>query len=249
MRSMKTGVLAAALLVLGMGAASAEMQVGVYGGFNESFDSDVHIVQPDGTSLEFSDVPWDGVSFEAPPYYGVRATYWLNNRPNWGIALDYTHAKVKAEKGETVDVTGEFQDVPVNGTTRVGDFFRILEFTDGLNLVLLNAMYRLDYERWVPYAGVGVGLSIPHVEYARFDQPFRTFDYQVAGVAVQGLVGLEFKVTDRISAFGEYKLSYAEVDGDLEGGGSLETDVVTNHFVLGVSYRFGGGAAYADPYK
>ena len=30
---------------------------------------------------------------------------------------------------------------------------------------------------------------------------------------------------------------------DLKGGGSLETDIWTNHLVLGLSYRFGGNAA------
>jgi hypothetical protein len=29
----------------------------------------------------------------------------------------------------------------------------------------------------------------------------------------------------------------------LKGGGTLETDIWTNHFILGVSYSFGGGAS------
>ena len=47
-------------LALGASSASAEFQVGGYGGWSESFDSDIHLSQPGGTNLTLSDVPWDG---------------------------------------------------------------------------------------------------------------------------------------------------------------------------------------------
>lgn len=59
--------------------AAAEFQIGVYGGISESFDSDVTLVQPGGTNLTLYDVPWDGKSFESPPYWGVRGIYWLDS--------------------------------------------------------------------------------------------------------------------------------------------------------------------------
>ena len=85
---------------------------------------------------------------------------------------------------------------------------------------------------------------------AGLGQPY-TYDYEVTGVAVEGLVGLEYHLTQRFSLFGDYKLSYSNNDASLKDGGSLQTDVVTNHFILGVSYRFGGGPAPEayDPYK
>jgi lipid A oxidase len=58
-------------------------------------------------------------------------------------------------------------------------------------------------------------------------------------VAVEGLVGLEYSVTDRFSVFSDYKLSFSTDDADLDRGGSLSTDVWTNSFILGVAYRFG----------
>ena len=70
--------------------------------------------------------------------------------------------------------------------------------------------------------------------------PIKTFEYQVSGVAVEGLVGLEYRITPRVSAFGDYKLSFSSNDTDVNGGGTLETDVWTNHFIFGLSYRFGG---------
>ena len=62
------GLAAAAIVALACAAspAHAEMQIGVYGGWNGSFDSDIHLTQPGGTNMTLNDVPWDGDSFGAP---------------------------------------------------------------------------------------------------------------------------------------------------------------------------------------
>ena len=237
----------AAIGVLAMGPgstpASAEFQIGIYGGWNDSFDSDVTLVQPNGTNLTLYDVPWDGKSFESPPYWGVRGIYWLDVNPSWGVMVDYNHAKIYSELGATVKVSGTRNGVALNGKDRVSNTFDILEFTDGLNEIYLGGTYRWQHERWTPYVGLGVGLSFPHVEIRRTGSSIRTFEYQVTGVAVEGLVGLEYRITPRVSAFGDYKLSFSSNDADVKGGGTLETDVWTNHFILGLSYRFGGNSA------
>jgi lipid A oxidase len=74
-------------------------------------------------------------------------------------------------------------------------------------------------------------------------------EYQVTGVAVEGLVGVEFRIGSHVSLFSDYKLSFSSNDADLNGGATLETDVCTNHFILGVSYRFGRSAADTENYK
>lgn len=76
----------------------------------------------------------------------------------------------------------------------------------------------------------------------------RTFDYKFDGMTAEGLVGLQYNFGPHVSAFGEYKLSYATNDADLLGGGSLEINVWTNHVTFGLSYRFGAGPA-PEPYQ
>ena len=235
-----------ALAIAGANPAAAEFQIGAYGGISESFDSDVTLVQPNGTNLTLEDVPWDGKSFVSPPYWGVRGIYWLDSRPSWGLLFDYNHAKIYSDLGATVNVKGTRDGIALSGTDRVSNTFDILEFTDGLNEFYLGGMYRWQHERWTPYVGFGVGLSVPHVEVRRTGSSIRTFEYQVTGVAVEGLVGLEYRITPRVSAFGDYKLSFSSNDADLDGGGTLETDVWTNHFILGLSYRFGGSEPVSD---
>lgn len=227
-------------------SAQAELQFSTYFGYTHSLDSDFDIVQPGsgGTNMTLHDVESDGESFSykgGPPFYGFRGTYWLDSTPNWGFAIDYNHIKIYPDLNQTVTVSGVRNGVPVSGQQPLNNTVQKLEFTDGLNLLTFNALYRHENEgTFIPYAGAGVGLSIPHVEFQRSaSQGPRTYEYQVTGVALQALAGLEWRVWDNISLFGEYKISYADVDADLDGGGSLETEIWTNHFIFGMTYRFG----------
>ena len=126
----------------------AEVQISVYGGANENFSSRASVEKSPVSDSRTLD--WDGDSFQMPPYWGARGTYWLNPGSSWGIALDYTHAKAYAKLNFATDPT-----------------YSHLEFTDGLNLLTLNLLYRfvpLWGSTLTPYVGVGAGLSIPHVE-------------------------------------------------------------------------------------
>lgn len=203
-------------------AASAEFQISAYGGANTANNSDVTINSPlvSGTY----DVDWYGDSFQMPPYWGVRGTWWLDafQLSNWGIAFDYTHSKVKA---------GNLGSIP----------FTHLEFTDGLNEFTLNALYRMPLnDRFTVYAGAGAGASVPHVEVKTTPYQGTTFDYQLAGPAVQALVGASMNVAYGFSLFAEYKANYSWNDTDLNGGGTLKTDVLTHNFSVGLSFSFGG---------
>jgi lipid A oxidase len=237
-------------LPFGATPALAEFQVGLYGGWTESFASDLTIVQPGGTNLTLNDVPWSEVPLHAPPYWGLRGTYWFDSSPNWGFMVDYNHAKVIADRGAIVGASGTRDGVKIGPTDRVGNTVETMEFTDGINEIFFGGQYRWIRERWTPYVGFGVGFAFPHVEFRRAPGPPnpRTFDYQVTGVAVEGLIGIEYHVGPRLSIFGDYKLSYSNNDADLVGGGTLQTDITTNHFILGASWRFGGPPPPPAPY-
>jgi lipid A oxidase len=239
-----------AALVLAASPAHAEFQVGVYGGWTESFDSDIHLSQPGGTNITLSDVPWSEVPMHAPPYWGLRGTYWFDSAPNWGLMVDYNHAKVIADKGAIVGASGTRDGVRIGPRDRVGNTFETMEFTDGINEIFFGGQYRWIGPRWTPYVGFGVGFAFPHVEVRQAPGAFNplTLDYQVTGVAVEGLIGIEYHLGPRLSIFGDYKLSYSNNDADLTGGGTLQTDITTNHFILGASYRFGAPVPPPAPY-
>jgi lipid A oxidase len=89
--------------------------------------------------------------------------------------------------------------------------------------------------RFQPYAGVGIGAVIPHVESIIGGTHFE--EYQWQGPGVQGFLGTNFDLTRHWSIFAEYKLSYVDLELSIPGG-SINVTPWTHHFVVGVSFRF-----------
>jgi lipid A oxidase len=199
------------------GTASAEFQFSGYGGIQGATGSNVKT--SDGADF---DPNWSGKSFKNPPYYGFRGTWWLDdfNKPNWGISLDYTHAKVYGDLGNTPG-------------------WSHFEFTDGLNLLTINGLYRFQdpSRRWTPYVGLGAGINVPHVEVTRASG--RTFDYQFGGLSLQAQAGISYQISKHWATFVEYKGNYNFVnDVSIDSGDTLKTRVFTNALNFGVSFNF-----------
>lgn len=210
--------LGACVMAAAISTAQAEFQISVYGGWQTSPHSDVDVT---GANPESFTARWLGRSFETPPYYGIRGTYWFQQAPEWGVSLDFAHAKVYAD-GQTLSDSG----------------WSRFEFSDGINILTLNAMRRFeDWNKLEPYVGLGAGISIPHVEVTR---PGRdpTFGYQIGGAALQAQAGVNYRFTEWFSVFGEYKFNYTINDVSLDDGDRLRTDIITNAVIGGASVHF-----------
>lgn len=201
-------------------AAHGETLLSVYGGAQGAPHSKV--TTSDGTSFTAG---WEGKSFAMPPYYGVRGTWWMEDLgySNIGLSIDFSHSKVYADR-----------DTLRNKTPGWTHF----EFTDGLNLLTANVFYRFQApERsWTPYVGLGVGANVPHVEVYR--PSGKTWNYQLGGVTGQLTAGIDYRFTEHLSVFTEYKFNYSKVDVNIDSGASLKTDVLTNAINVGLSYHF-----------
>ncbi len=211
-------------LVVGMAllavpaAAQQSFQVSIYGGYQGASHSGIDTT--DGDSFTAG---WEGLSFKAPIYYGVRGTWWMDDvgLPNVGLSIDFSHTKVYADE-ETFDKSP--------GYTR-------LEFTDGLNIFTANALYKFfPDEAFRPYVGVGVGFNLPHVEVTRVTG--LTFESQYGGPSVQAQAGIEYQFADNWSAFVEYKGNYSFVDVAIDSGARLSTKLVTHAVDVGISFHF-----------
>ena len=204
-------------LLIAPAFASADVQLSFYGGVQSAPASDISIRDPEIGNDDFSQ-EWEGRSFDAPPYYGIRATRWQS--PTFGFGLDFAHNKV----------------YPADGSLPAG--YEVLEFTDGLNTLTVNA-----YRRWnaafgdvTPYVGGGIGVALPHVEVT--NGASETFGYQLTGPAATVIAGASMPINDQWSIFGEYKGTFSSNTADLDSGGTLETDIVTNALNVGVSFDF-----------
>ncbi len=216
--SLSCSAAAIAAVLLGASAARAEMAISVYGGVQSAPDSDVIV----SDQADFS-AGWEGNSFAMPPYYGIRGTWWMEElgQPNLGVSLDYTHAKVYADDA-TLAASG----------------WSHFEYTDGLNLLTLNALYRMPIEgtKFTPYIGAGAGINVPHVEVTRASGT--TFNYQFGGATIQAQAGIAYDITDNWSTFVEYKGNYSWVDVDIDSGASLRSNVMTNAINAGLTFRW-----------
>lgn len=211
-------------------------RVSLYGGYVSSNDSDVDYLSPAGDRLKFDNVSWESKSFESPPYWGLRIGRWLSEDSRFGIALDYVHAKVIAERHEAVHVSGTRGGLPIDTREPLSTTFNRFEYTDGLNLVTANLLYRFPFgERFEPYLGVGVGAAIPHVEVE--SGALREWDYQLAGPTAQALAGVSMNVASWAALFAEYRGGYVSLDADV-GTGSVEHDLWSNHVAFGLTVKF-----------
>lgn len=210
-----TTIGAVALLTM---PAYAETEISVYGGVQTAPHSSVSGTRADGTAFH-ENIGWEGKSLSLPIYYGVRAMWWQPS--NIGYGIEVTHAKFYAPTG----------DMP--------EGFSRLEFSDGHNIATVNVMKRwpgLVAGRLTPYTGAGVGIAVPHVD--TLENGNRTFGYQLTGPALRLVAGTSYDLSDRWAVFGEYQFTISGNEADLEGGGSLETRLISNALNLGVALRF-----------
>ncbi|WP_147126413.1 outer membrane protein [Shimia ponticola] len=216
--------LIAVVAVIGLTASAAsanEFELSFYTGYQSAPHANVSGSDPGNSVDEDVDFTpaWEGRPFDAPPYYGIRGTWWRTETLGFGLELN--HAKVYADEDDAAD----------NGFSR-------LEFTDGLNIITVNAFRRWpnQFGDWTPYVGGGVGVAFPHVDVE--SDGGKTFEYQLTGPAVMWAAGASYPINDRWDGFVEYKGTYSQNTADLDNGGELDVDFVTNAINLGLTFNF-----------
>ena len=194
------------------------IEISFYGGVQSSPHS--RITGKHSTSgAHYSElVGWDGKSFEAPIYYGLRTTFWRGDRLSYGA--EFTHTKAYA---------------PTSALQSAG--FDRLEFTDGHNIFTVNIIKLWELNDFNTYSLAGLGVAIPHVD-ALPSGGLHTFEYQFSGFAFRAAIGLSRRLNDEFSVFSEYQFTASDNKITLLNGGSLNTKLLTNAFNFGISYNF-----------
>ena len=206
------------IFVLTQNVNAQSIEIGVYGGIQSSPHS--RITGKHSTSgAQYSElVGWEGKSFDAPIYYGIRTTFWRNDKLGYGA--EFTHTKAYA---------------PSNALQNAR--FDRLEFTDGHNIITFNINRRWELGDFKTYSLVGLGIALPHVD-ALPSGGLHTFEYQYTGPAVRAALGLSCKLNEDFSIFTEYQFTASDNKVSLRNGGTLNTKLLTNAVNLGVSYNF-----------
>jgi lipid A oxidase len=229
------------LLLAAPAPAGAELVLTLLLGNSWVAESDLRVERGD-TAVTLENVPWEGRAFDDPPYYDVRLTWWSPRRPLWGVGLDLTHAKAYLDDGEVVFARGRIAGREVAGPLLARDVVQQLNFSHGLNTVTVDVYRRFLAPRRpyreaqvALYLGAGAGVAVPHVEATVAGVPTR--EYQLGGPALRGTIGLDVPFDDHVSLVGEGVLSWVDLDVDLEGGGSLATELLVPQLTFGLALR------------
>ncbi|MDQ6764635.1 MAG: hypothetical protein M3Z22_00815 [Verrucomicrobiota bacterium] len=234
----------AALFVVFAQPARAEFNLSIFTGVALTPDNDLELKQRGGTDLTFHDISYKGRDFETPPFYGARLLWFSSENSHWGYGAEFFHLKLYGQTQDRVHVTGERNGARVDDVERIENTLQQFSISHGLNFVLADVIYRwFPSERGrgfsgclQPYAGVGLGAAVPHVESNVGGRFFE--EYQLHGPAVQGLVGLNVDLTRHWGVMFEYKLTYAHL-GSLDiPNGSIEITPLTHSLVAGITLRF-----------
>ncbi len=127
---------------------------------------------------------------------------------DFGVALDYSRFGEGGDAAEGLSF-GTLDSLTIGGVRRWEDAFASVS----------------------PYLGAGLGLA-----QAELEADGDTVD--ATGAAVSWVAGASVPIGENWSVFGEYEGTYADVEGDTEGGGTLGSETVTNSINLGVSFDF-----------
>ena len=192
------------------GVPGRETTFGAYLGAPYHYPSDFKLEKAGGDAITLKNVAWYTEPFKNPLYYGARIQRWSANGTTGGM-IDFTHSKAFAPREQQAKAEGTLGGKPVPETVRIGDMFNKLEFSHGHNMLTLNGLLRFaNFSNvFVPYAGIGAGISLPHSEMQLKSQPARTYEYQYTGPTAQALFGIELRMKTG-SVFLEYKFTIAD---------------------------------------
>jgi lipid A oxidase len=224
--------------------ASAQWALDLRAGGTWIPESDLHVSAPGGTDLTLHDVAWDASS-SSSAWFGVALTRWSSPTSRWGFGIDLSHALAVLDGDATVQAHGTEAGKPVDGPRIVGEVVPTYRL-DGFNLVTANA-----YARWFArpisaaaaevrppvsfYVGLGAGAAVPHVQASLGGAT--TSEYQLAGPALRGMVGVDAPFDAHLSWLLEGTLTWTEVTTDVAGGGRLRATFLVPALAVGIGLR------------
>lgn len=219
--------------------ADGGWEIAAYIGGARTADSDLTVSQPGmGNNLTFENVRLRSRSFDGPLYYGLRAGYYLPQLSFLGFESEFIHLKVFSDPQQTVRVSGQHRNVPLNREMLLGEIVQQYSISHGVNLLLFNiaARRRMPRDgRLTLTARAGIGPTLPHTESRIEDQAQEQYEIGRAGWQVSA--GADLKLWRGLHLLGEYKLTRTRQRNKVSSG-TAESLLRTHHGLFGFTYRF-----------
>lgn len=224
------------LSLLAAAPADAQWYAGINLGGNHTQPATVSIDDPaQGLEVDFHDVRFSARPLTSRPYYGWRFGRMLGKTHRFGVELEFIHLRAIADTARTYVVTpGGAGPSLATSFAVMSDTVQRYQMTHGLNFAFANFVFRAPLR---PSAGgrvsldlrAGVGPAIPHAESTVLGESRE--QYQYAGMGALGAVGMDVRVTPRLSLLVEYKVTVARPELKLAHG--TGTSTALSHHVTG----------------
>ena len=242
-RKPKITVSAAVLwLAAAPGLVRAEAYVAGYVGGAATRAADVTLEQPDlGNRVLLEQVPFSGKSFESAIYYGYRAGYYFTR--HFGLEAELVHLKIHADLNQPVSVRGTLQGSAIRLQAPMARYADQFEISHGLNLVLVNAVFRQALiggpepasARLTFVGRAGLGPTVPHPETVVFGEA--SSGYELGPLATQAAAGVEAKLWRGLHILAEYKYTFTPTAIAIANG-EATLNVHSHHAVTGLAVHF-----------
>jgi len=191
----------------------------------------------------------DVVNFTIPQY-NYRMGYYFNNHKDWGIEINFDHAKYVVDDWQTVHIKGNILGQAVDKDTLLNPAYFHFEHTDGANFLMLNAMKRwkfLSSKNQKSNFGVvvktGLGIVIPRTDVTIFGDRLNN-NWHIAGMIVGVETGLRAELWKHFVIEFTGKATYADYMNCLvhiKGNGTAQHMFGTGECILTMGYQFDCG--------
>jgi hypothetical protein len=193
---------------------------------------------------------YDVINITIPQFNG-RIGYYFNNRKDWGIEMNYDHAKYVVTDGQTVHIKGNILGTYVDkDTTLMRDEFHF-EHTDGANFWMLNAI-----KRWKIFTSKnekhniglvvkpGIGVVVPRTDVTIFRERLNN-NWKIAGAIAGVETGVRAELWKHLVIELTGKATYADYINCLvhgKGHGNVQHSFGALQGIFTMGYQFGWGS-------
>ncbi len=132
------------------------------------------------------------------PQYAFRIGYYFNRKTDWGIEINYDHAKYVMIDNQVAHVTGTIHGETIDADTLVSPSWLRFEHTNGANFCLVNVLRRFSFihsankKHWLSAVGrYGIGFVYPRSDVTIFGIN-RNDKYHVAGYLTAIDIGIRY---------------------------------------------------------
>ena len=190
---------------------------------------------------------YDVINFTIPQF-NVRMGYYFNNKKDYGIEINYDHAKYVVTDGQKIRIKGNILGQMVDkDTVFARDDFHF-EHTDGANFWMFNVM-----KRWKLYStkneknniGLvvkpGIGFVMPRTDVTIFGQRLNN-NWKIAGAIIGVETGLRAELFGHLALEFTGKVTYADYMNCLvqgRGNGRAQHMFGALQGIFTVGYQFG----------